>query len=134
MWPAARSRRLVFENADAQRRRPAQLHAGDRGRKPPIDDALRQMPQQIDDARPGGSLNVFAMDGPTPDSVSMGANRGNRMAGRIGLTRPLTAEPGGRYMLTLPTRGGQGMSDAADVQRKRVLFRCHHTACARTTC
>ena len=50
---AARSWRVVFENADAQRRRPARLDAGDRWRKPPIDDRLRQMPEQIDDARSG---------------------------------------------------------------------------------
>ena len=55
---AARSRRLVFEDADAQRRRPPRLDAGDRRRKPPIDDALRQMPEQIDDTRPGAELMV----------------------------------------------------------------------------
>ena len=75
---AARSRRLVFENADAQRRRPAQLDAGDRGRKPPIDDALRQMPQQIDDARPGELAQRLRHGGPDAGQRVDGREQGKQ--------------------------------------------------------
>src|SRR5512134_1617756 len=46
---------------------------------------------------PASVPRFLAIEGPTPGRVSMGANRGNRMAGRMKPTRPLTGTVAALY-------------------------------------
>ena len=101
---AARSRRLVFEDAHAQRRRPARLDAGDRWRKPPIDDCLRQMPEQIDDARPRQLAQRLRHRRSDAGQRVDGREQGKQDGWAHFADETADRRAGGRYMLALPTK------------------------------
>ena len=101
--PAARSRRLVFEDTDAQRRRPARLNAVDRGREPTIDDALRQMPEQIDNARPGELAQRLSHEWPDAGQRVDGREQGKQDGWAHRADETADSRAGGHYMLPSPT-------------------------------
>ena len=101
---ATRSRRVVFEDADAQRRRAARLDAGDRRRKPPIHDALRQMPEQIDDALPGQLTQCLGQGRSDAIQRVDGREQGKQDGWAHFADVAADRRACGGYMLALPTK------------------------------
>ena len=106
----------------------------------PVDEAGRQVEQEIDDARrspsrPSRRANSFSSFGPMPGSADSGANSGLSTGGRIELPLTFAASPS-IYRLARPVRAfGVGLSpdcrsamterssEGLDERRRRLLFR-----------